>query len=312
MMTHRFPLRDVAEAFATVQSPASGAVKVIVEIAKPRLEALAKRAGERAKVTPSLSQTRRSATFDFKSPKALMTLTFSVAPDQQVKNAVVEYDLKGADGAKAYWAVLRLAASGKESTPFLKERFKGEPEHVIRDRLGVAPGRVQDGDPARGRLGQVDVDRRPAQAGDEREQSEDQMRHRPPARREPRLDELDLMEAAIDVAGGQAEERDRHQHVTADLVRDFQREIEQRARDDVDGDQDEHHDERNLARDLAGPFDRAFRQRARAARAGGLRVTGMLRRAHRPRARRQRLSAARTLVNASTASGPRVFAHSSQ
>jgi WD40 repeat protein len=36
-------------------------------------------------------------------------------------------DLKSADGAKAYVAVTRLAASGKESTPFLKERLKGEP-----------------------------------------------------------------------------------------------------------------------------------------------------------------------------------------
>jgi len=66
----------------------------IVEITKPRLEALAKRAGDRAKVTPTVSQTHRSAKFEFRSDKAFMTLTFSVAPDQQVKNAVVEYDLK--------------------------------------------------------------------------------------------------------------------------------------------------------------------------------------------------------------------------
>jgi YHS domain-containing protein len=66
----------------------------IVEIVKPRLEALAKRAGDRAKVTPAVSQTRRSATFEFKSSKAQITLTFAVSPDQQVKNAVVESDLK--------------------------------------------------------------------------------------------------------------------------------------------------------------------------------------------------------------------------
>jgi hypothetical protein len=66
----------------------------IVEIAKPRLEALAKRAGERVKVTPTPSQTRRAATLEFKSPKAHLSLTFSVAPDQQVKKAVVECDLK--------------------------------------------------------------------------------------------------------------------------------------------------------------------------------------------------------------------------
>jgi hypothetical protein len=66
----------------------------VVEIAKPRLEALAKRAGERVKVTPSVSESRRSARFEFRSPKAYITLTFSVAPDQEIKNAVVEYDLK--------------------------------------------------------------------------------------------------------------------------------------------------------------------------------------------------------------------------
>jgi len=66
----------------------------IVETAKPRLEALAKRAGERVKVTPSVSQTRRAATFEFKTNKALIVLTFSVAPDQAVKRAIVEYELK--------------------------------------------------------------------------------------------------------------------------------------------------------------------------------------------------------------------------
>jgi len=66
----------------------------VVEIARPRLEALAKKAGERVAVTPSVSQTRRSAKFEFKSPRAYLTLTFSVAPDAAVKNVVVEYDLR--------------------------------------------------------------------------------------------------------------------------------------------------------------------------------------------------------------------------
>jgi YHS domain-containing protein len=66
----------------------------IVEIAKPRLEALAKRAGERAAVTPTVSGNRRSARFDFKSPVAAITLTFSAAPDMHIKNAVAEYDLR--------------------------------------------------------------------------------------------------------------------------------------------------------------------------------------------------------------------------
>ena len=33
LVTHRFGLQEVAQAFATVQDPASGSVKVIVEIA---------------------------------------------------------------------------------------------------------------------------------------------------------------------------------------------------------------------------------------------------------------------------------------
>jgi YHS domain-containing protein len=66
----------------------------IVEIAKPRLEALAKRAGEKAKVTPFVSQSRRTATFEFRSPRAFITMIFSVTPDQHLKNAVVESELK--------------------------------------------------------------------------------------------------------------------------------------------------------------------------------------------------------------------------
>jgi len=66
----------------------------VVAIAKPRLEALAKKAGERGTVTPGVSQTRRSAAFEFRSSKALIHLTFSVAPDAAVKTVVVEEDLR--------------------------------------------------------------------------------------------------------------------------------------------------------------------------------------------------------------------------
>ena len=66
----------------------------VVQIARPRLEALAKRAGERVSVTPSVSESRRSAKFEFKSPKAHITLAFAVAPDRDLKNVVVESDLK--------------------------------------------------------------------------------------------------------------------------------------------------------------------------------------------------------------------------
>lgn len=66
----------------------------IIELVKPRLEVLANRSGERVTVTPSVAQYRRTARFEFRSPKAYITLSFSVGPDREVKNAVVEYDLK--------------------------------------------------------------------------------------------------------------------------------------------------------------------------------------------------------------------------
>jgi hypothetical protein len=65
----------------------------VVEVAKPRLEALARRLGDRLSVSPSVYKSRRSARFEFQSPQACITLTFSVAPDRQLKNVVVEYDL---------------------------------------------------------------------------------------------------------------------------------------------------------------------------------------------------------------------------
>jgi YHS domain-containing protein len=66
----------------------------VVEVARPRLEALARRAGERATVTPSVVGSRRSARFELRSATASITLTFSVAPDREIKNAVVDCDLK--------------------------------------------------------------------------------------------------------------------------------------------------------------------------------------------------------------------------
>jgi YHS domain-containing protein len=62
----------------------------IIEIARPRLQAFAKRAGERVSVTPLVSEGRRAAKFEFRSLRAYITLTFSVVPDRSLTNAVVE------------------------------------------------------------------------------------------------------------------------------------------------------------------------------------------------------------------------------
>jgi YHS domain-containing protein len=63
-------------------------------MARPRLEILAKRAGSRVSVTPLVSQSRRAAQFEFRSATASVTLTFSVVPDREIENAVLEYDLR--------------------------------------------------------------------------------------------------------------------------------------------------------------------------------------------------------------------------
>jgi len=62
-------------------------------IARPRVEALAQKFGAQVEVSPRVSQTRAAVTLDFKSSEAFITLTFSVVPDQEVQNVVVEYDL---------------------------------------------------------------------------------------------------------------------------------------------------------------------------------------------------------------------------
>ncbi len=66
----------------------------ISEIARPRLEALARRFGERVTVKPTVTESQRTAVFEFRSSKAYITLTFSVAPDREIENAVLECNLR--------------------------------------------------------------------------------------------------------------------------------------------------------------------------------------------------------------------------
>ncbi|MFO0825570.1 MAG: hypothetical protein U0792_21020 [Gemmataceae bacterium] len=91
----------------------------IVEGARPRLEAFVKRFGERVSVTPMKSETRRSANFEFRSPKAYMGLTFSIAPDREIKNAVVEFDLKI---VPVLW---RFNSHSEFSTPVISPDYHG-------------------------------------------------------------------------------------------------------------------------------------------------------------------------------------------
>jgi hypothetical protein len=64
------------------------------EIWRPRLDALAKKFGERVKVQPQIDPGRRSAKFKFKSELASIDLRFAVAPDSDVRNLAFTYDLE--------------------------------------------------------------------------------------------------------------------------------------------------------------------------------------------------------------------------
>ena len=63
------------------------------EVWKPRLEAFAKRFGERVKVSPTVQPGRREAKFEFKSELAQIAMRLSVAPDEDVRHLVLSYDL---------------------------------------------------------------------------------------------------------------------------------------------------------------------------------------------------------------------------
>jgi YHS domain-containing protein len=63
------------------------------EVWLPRLEALAKKFGERVAVKPHVEPGRRSASFAFQSDLARIDLRFTVAPDSEVRKVVFIYDL---------------------------------------------------------------------------------------------------------------------------------------------------------------------------------------------------------------------------
>ncbi len=63
------------------------------EVWQPRLAAVAQKFGEQVDVKPSIEHAKRSATFAFKSNLAQIKLRFSVAPDEEVRNLVFQYNL---------------------------------------------------------------------------------------------------------------------------------------------------------------------------------------------------------------------------
>ena len=61
------------------------------EIWEPRLEVLAKKFGDRVDVCPTIEPGRRSATFQFRSNIASITLRLSVSPDAEVRKLIFTY-----------------------------------------------------------------------------------------------------------------------------------------------------------------------------------------------------------------------------
>jgi hypothetical protein len=64
------------------------------DVWRPRLEALAKKFGERVDVQPQIEPGRRSVRFAFKSELARIDLRFSVAADADARNLLFSYDLE--------------------------------------------------------------------------------------------------------------------------------------------------------------------------------------------------------------------------
>lgn len=60
---------------------------------RPRLEALSKKLGDKAEVTPTVTPTGREATFKFNSKLADIVLRLSATTDFEVRKLVLDYDL---------------------------------------------------------------------------------------------------------------------------------------------------------------------------------------------------------------------------
>jgi YHS domain-containing protein len=63
------------------------------DVWRPRLEALAKKFGERVNVSPTVEPGRRTATFKFQSQLARIDLRFSVFTDPDVRQVIFNYNL---------------------------------------------------------------------------------------------------------------------------------------------------------------------------------------------------------------------------
>ncbi len=66
----------------------------LVDVWRPRLEALKAKFGDRAQVTPTINPSRRNAAFKFDTELARVDLRLSAYTDQDVRKAIFSYDLE--------------------------------------------------------------------------------------------------------------------------------------------------------------------------------------------------------------------------
>src|SRR5215475_686647 len=69
-------------------------LETLSDVWKPRLEALIERFGDRAKVTPQLSESSRAVSIAFQSELARIHLRFSATTDREVRKLILNYDLE--------------------------------------------------------------------------------------------------------------------------------------------------------------------------------------------------------------------------
>lgn len=69
-------------------------LETLPDVWKPRLEALIKRFGDKAKVAPRLESTSRAVTINFQSELAKIRMQLSAATDQDIRNLILLYNLE--------------------------------------------------------------------------------------------------------------------------------------------------------------------------------------------------------------------------
>ena len=121
----------------------------IVEVAKPRLEALAKRAGDRVKVTPAVSGRPGGRPGSSSSRQgAHITLTFSVAPDRDVEERGGRVRPEDRPGPVAVRVARRVQHPDRQPGPGRAGEVAGRPDRRVRGDSSSSSTRASSYDKA--------------------------------------------------------------------------------------------------------------------------------------------------------------------